>query len=62
MVSIPLVPQVQSLPDEKDSVTKDEWKARVAMCLGGQIGEELAFGKDKITGGRFVNIICLCTT
>ena len=47
---------MQSLPDETKglSVTKDQWKAQVAMSLGGQIGEELAFGKDKITGGKVV--------
>eukprot|EP00117_Sycon_ciliatum_P014803 scpid39572/ scgid14910/ Mitochondrial inner membrane i-AAA protease supercomplex subunit YME1; Protein OSD1; Tat-binding homolog 11; Yeast mitochondrial escape protein 1 len=44
---------VQNLPDEERGMnqTKDQMKAKMAMCMGGLVGEEIAFGPNGTTGG-----------
>ncbi len=43
---------VMSLPErDKYQYTIKEFKARIAMCFGGRVAEELIFGKENITSG-----------
>ena len=41
-----------NLPErDKYQYTIKEFKAKIAMCFGGRVAEELIFGKDNITSG-----------
>tara|TARA_Y100000590_G_scaffold267659_1_gene300582 strand:- start:803 stop:2707 length:1905 start_codon:yes stop_codon:yes gene_type:complete len=43
---------VMNLPErDKYQYTIKEFKAKIAMCFGGRVAEELIFGKDNITSG-----------
>jgi len=43
---------VAQLPDQDQvSMTKEQLKARMAVCMGGRIGEEIHGGKDLVTTG-----------
>ena len=43
---------VMNLPErDKYQYTVKEFKAKIAMCFGGRVAEELIFGKDNITSG-----------
>jgi len=43
---------VMNLPErDKYQYTIKEFKAKITMCFGGRVAEELIFGKDNITSG-----------
>ena len=48
---------VMSLPEnDKSSVTREEFKAKIALAMGGRVAEELIFGMDKVTSGASQDI------
>lgn len=48
---------VSQLPEgDQTSVTRKQLLARLDVCMGGRVAEEMTFGKDEITGGASSDI------
>jgi len=48
---------VMTLPErDKPSKTREYYKARIAMAMGGRVAEEIIFGHDKVTSGAMSDI------
>ncbi|EQC38601.1 ATP-dependent metalloprotease [Saprolegnia diclina VS20] len=48
---------VSQLPeDDQTSITRKQLLARLDVCMGGRVAEEMVFGKDEITGGASSDI------
>ena len=48
---------VMTLPErDKPSKTREYFKARIAMAMGGRVAEEIIFGHDKVTSGAMSDI------
>jgi cell division protease FtsH len=46
-----------TLPErDKPSKTREYYKARIAMAMGGRVAEEVIFGHDKVTSGAMSDI------
>ncbi|EDO07539.1 ATP-dependent metallopeptidase HflB/ftsH family protein [Babesia bovis T2Bo] len=49
---------VEQLPeDDRQSYKLAQMKARLAICMGGRIAEELVFGKENVTSGASSDIV-----
>lgn len=46
-------------PDAQFSTSREKLFAQMCVCMGGRVAEEMIYGKDKVTTGAQVSIICI---
>jgi ATP-dependent metalloprotease len=56
-----LVPVRQVGREDEFSINRQQMLARIWVCMGGQVAEEVIFGRDQITSGATDDLRQVCT-